>query len=131
LEFLPNSDRVAAFALIVKAVNSVDLCAFVVSSEQEEVFLVLDFVGEKENNNFETGFATVDIISQEEVVGFWGESSIFKQTKKIGELSMNISANFDWGFELKENGLLHKDFTSDLADLRNILLFDLFFSVAR
>ena len=43
-EYSPESDGVAALALIVEAVDTVDLCALVISAEQEEILWVLYFV---------------------------------------------------------------------------------------
>jgi hypothetical protein len=43
-EYLPEFNGVAALALIVETVNSVNLGTFVISSEQEEVFRIFYFV---------------------------------------------------------------------------------------
>ena len=43
-EYAPQSDRKATLALIIKAVDSVDLGTLVIASEQEKVLWVLDFV---------------------------------------------------------------------------------------
>ncbi len=45
-EGLPQLDVVAALALVVEAVDAVDGCALVVTTEDEEVLRVLDLVGE-------------------------------------------------------------------------------------
>ena len=44
LKFFPDADGVATLALVVEAVNSVNLAAFVISAEEEEVLLVFNFV---------------------------------------------------------------------------------------
>ena len=49
LELLPDADGVAALALIVKAIDSVNLTALVIAAKQEEVLLKLDLVGEEQN----------------------------------------------------------------------------------
>jgi hypothetical protein len=131
LEFFPNSNGVSTLALIVESVNSVNLGAFVVTSQEEEVLLVFNLVGKEKDNNFETSFSAVNVVSQKEVVSFGWESSIFKKTEKIGELSVDISANLNWGLEFKENRLFHEDLASNFANLRNIFLFDLFLCVTR
>ena len=43
-EYSPESDGVAALALIVEAVDTVDLCTLMVAAEQEEILWVLYFV---------------------------------------------------------------------------------------
>jgi len=45
-ESLPQLDIVSALALIVEAVDAVDRGAFVVTAKNEEIFRVLDLVGE-------------------------------------------------------------------------------------
>ena len=47
LEFFPDSDRIATLALIIEAIDAIDLTAFMVSAQQEKVLLELDFVGQK------------------------------------------------------------------------------------
>jgi hypothetical protein len=46
-ESFPQFDVVSSLALIVEAVNTVDGGALVVSSQQEEVLRVLDFVSQQ------------------------------------------------------------------------------------
>ena len=65
----PNFDTVAATAFVVKSVYAVDSGTFVVSTEDEEVFGVLDFVGEEEADYFDGLLSAVDVVSKEKVVG--------------------------------------------------------------
>jgi hypothetical protein len=37
--------------------------------------------------------ASVDIVSKEEIVGFWGEATILEQTEKIIVLAMDIATD--------------------------------------
>ena len=91
LELFPEADAVPIFALIVEAINTVDLAALVVASEEEEVFLELDFVGEQENDGLEGLLATVDVISQEKVVSLGRVPSVLKQPEQVGELTMHVT----------------------------------------
>ena len=50
LELFPDADGVAALAFVVETVDSIDLAALVISSQQEEILLKLDFVGQEEND---------------------------------------------------------------------------------
>ena len=43
-EDLPESDGISSLTFIVKAINSIDLCAFVIASQKEEVLGVFDLV---------------------------------------------------------------------------------------
>ena len=52
-EDLPEPDGIPPFALIVKAINSIDLRAFVIASQKEEVLRVLDLVAKEEANAFD------------------------------------------------------------------------------
>jgi len=47
-ESLPQLDIVATLALIIETIDSVDRCTFVISSQQEEVLGIFNFVSEKE-----------------------------------------------------------------------------------
>ena len=49
LELLPDTDGVAALALIVKAIDSVNLTTLVITSQEEEVLLEFDLVGQKQD----------------------------------------------------------------------------------
>lgn len=81
LELFPNADAVSSLALVVEAIHSVDLTALVISSQQEEVLLILYLVGQQENDGLQGLLATVHIVSQEQVVGFGREPTIFKQSQ--------------------------------------------------
>ena len=50
LELLPYADRVATLALVVEAVDAINLAALVVTSQEEEVFLELGFVGKEQDD---------------------------------------------------------------------------------
>jgi hypothetical protein len=78
LELFPDADWVAALALIVEAIDSIDLSALVVTAQQEEVLLEFDLVREQKNDCLQRILSTIDIVSKEEIIGFWGEAAIFK-----------------------------------------------------
>jgi hypothetical protein len=52
-ELLPHFDRKATTALIVKAVDSVDTRAFMITTQKKEIFWVLNLVGKKETDDFQ------------------------------------------------------------------------------
>lgn len=64
----PEPDGVATFALVIKAVDSVDLGALVVATQQKEVFGVLDLVAQEQTHCLDRLLSTVDIVTQEQVV---------------------------------------------------------------
>lgn len=92
-ECLPELDVVPPLALIVETVNSVDGGALMVTTENEEVFGVLDLVREEKADGFEGLLATVDVITEEKVVGFRREATVFEETQKIIILAVDITAN--------------------------------------
>jgi hypothetical protein len=51
--------------LIVEAVDTVDRGALVVTTEDEEVFGVLDLVGEEKADGLEGLLASVDVVAEE------------------------------------------------------------------
>lgn len=46
LEFFPHADGIATLALIVEAVNTIDLSALMVTAQQEEILLEFHLIGQ-------------------------------------------------------------------------------------
>ena len=92
-EGLPQLDVVPSLTFVVETVDTVDRGAFVVTAEDEKVLWVLDLVGEQQANGLEGLLSTVDIVSEEKVVGFWGETAVLEQTEEVVVLSMDITAD--------------------------------------
>ena len=90
-EDLPESDGVPPLAFVVKPINSIDLRALVIASQEEEVLGILHLVAEKEANAFDRLFSTVDVISEEEVVGLWWEAAILEDPEEIVVLPVHIT----------------------------------------
>jgi putative aminopeptidase FrvX len=65
----------------------------VVATQNEEVFGVLDLVSEQEADSLERLLATVDVVTEEEVVGLRGETAIFEETQEIIVLTVDVTAN--------------------------------------
>ena len=68
----------AAFALIVEAVNTVDGGALVVASQQKEVLREFNLVCKEQTHRLKGLLSSVDIVSHEEVVGIWGKPAILE-----------------------------------------------------
>jgi hypothetical protein len=90
-ERLPQLDVVAALALIVETVNSVDGSTFVVAAQDEKVLRVFDLVSQKQANYFQTLLSAIDVIAQEQVVALRREPTILEQTEKVIVLTVNIA----------------------------------------
>ena len=74
----PESDRVSAFALVIEAIDTVDLSTFVIAAQQEKVLRVLDFVAQEKANCFDRLLAAIDIVTKEQIVGLWRESAVLE-----------------------------------------------------
>ena len=92
-EGLPELDVVSALALIVESINTVDRGALVVTAENEEVFGVLDLVGKEQANSLKGLLSTVDVVTEEQVVGLRGETTVFEQTEEIVVLTVDITTD--------------------------------------
>lgn len=92
-EGLPQLNVVTALALVVEAVDSVDGGTLVVATEDEEVLGVLDLVGQEQANGLEGLLTSVDIVTEEEVVGLWREAAVLEETEQIVVLTVDIAAD--------------------------------------
>lgn len=92
---LPQLNVVATFALVVESIDTVDRGALVVATQNEEVLGVLDLVGEQEADGLKRLLATVDVITEEQVVGLRGETAVFEEAQKVVVLTVDITANLN------------------------------------
>lgn len=60
---LPQLDVVPALAFVVETVDAVNGCTFVVATQDEEVFGVLDLVGQQEADGLERLLSSVDVVT--------------------------------------------------------------------
>ena len=86
-----------------------------VSPEDVDLLGVLDLESEEQADGLDALPSPVDVVSQEEVVGFRGEAAVFEQSEHVVVLSMDVSADLDWGGHLDQHGLLH-EYGLDEAD---------------
>lgn len=92
-EGLPQLNVVTALALVVEAVDSVDGGTLVVATEDEEVLGVLDLVGQEQANGLEGLLTSVDVVTEEKVVGLWREAAVFEETEQIVVLTVDVTAD--------------------------------------
>ena len=74
----PESNGISTLAFIVETIDAVDLGALVIAPEKEEVLRVLNLVAEKKADGFNRLLSAVDVVTQEEVVCFRWEPSVFE-----------------------------------------------------
>lgn len=93
-EFSPKWYGVAPFTFIIEPIGAIDSLALMITSQEVELVWVLYLKRQQKYNHFNRLLASVNVITNEEVVfGFWWVTSIIKNTKKIGILTMNITHN--------------------------------------
>ena len=80
-ESLPKLDVVASLALVVETVDAVDGSTLVVTAENEEVLGVLDLVRQQKADGLERLLATVDVVTEEEVVGLGREATVLEESE--------------------------------------------------
>lgn len=90
---LPQLNVISSLALVVEAVDAVDRGAFVVTTEDEEVLWVFNLVRKQEADRLQRLLSSVDVVAQEQVVGFRWESTVFEESQEIVILAVDIAAN--------------------------------------
>lgn len=91
LEFFPEADTIPVLALVIETIDSINLTALVITAQQEEILLKFNLVGEKQYNSFKGLLASVNIVTEEKVVGLWWVASILKQTEQISKLTVHVT----------------------------------------
>lgn len=79
-ESLPQLNVVPPLALIVETIDTVDGRTLVVTTENEKVLGVFDLVSQKEADGLQRLLATVNVVTQEQVVGLGREATVFEKT---------------------------------------------------
>lgn len=64
--------------LIIESIDSINTSALMISSQDEKVFRVLDFIRQQQADSLKRLLASIDIITKEEVIGFGGETTVLK-----------------------------------------------------
>ena len=103
---LPQLDVVASLALVVETVDTVDGGTLVVTAKNEEVLGVLDLVRQKKADGLEGLLATVDVVTEEEVVGLGWESTVLEEAEKVVVLAVNVTTDLRSRlviFQMREN----------------------------
>lgn len=95
-----------------------------VSSQQEEVFWVLDFVCQQEAHRCYAEVASVHVVAEEKVVGFRREQSAIKVIQQVLELAVDVAENVYWWDKLQQNGLLEEDLLRSRDELSYFFFFE-------
>ena len=66
-----------------------------VAAQDEEVFGVLDLVCQQKADGLEGLLATVDVVTEEEVVGLRWEATVLEETEEVVVLAVNVTADLE------------------------------------
>lgn len=64
-----------------------------VATQDEEVFGVLDLVGQQQADGLERLLSTVDVVTEEEVVGLRGEAAVLEQPQQVVVLAVDVATD--------------------------------------
>lgn len=92
-----------------------------VAAQQEEVLRILHFVGQEQAHRGNTVMASVNVVSEEEVIRLRREHPTVKMVKKIFELTVDVAQDVYWRHQFQQNWLLHKYLFSGRNELANLL----------
>jgi hypothetical protein len=62
----------------------------------------------------------VHVVPQEEVAGLGGQASVFEQSQHVVVLSVDVSADLDWGGDREEHGLFEEDGLDDPDEAEDV-----------
>jgi hypothetical protein len=83
--------RIKERTFVIKAIYPVDACAFMVPSQDEEVFRVFDLVREEQTDRLEGLFTSVYVVAKEKVICFWREAAVFEESEEVVILTVNVT----------------------------------------
>ena len=104
-KFFPKRDGIPLLALFVKPIDLCDILAFVIPPKQKYVLWIFNFVREQKANALDRLFATIDVVSQEEVVRVGRVPCQVKKPEKVFVLSVDIAHDLDGRTELQKDWL--------------------------
>ena len=94
-ERLPHLDRTPSFAFVVEAIDTSDVGAFVITTQQEEVFWESELIAQQKQDRFKRLLSSVHIISQKQEVAVRWEAAHFEHAYQISILPVYVSYDFD------------------------------------
>lgn len=86
--------------------------SLVIASEDGNSVRETHFERDEKCDSLNRVVTTVNIVTHEEIVGFGALTSDLEQFNQIMELTVNVSANCDWGVNFAYVRLVNQDFFS-------------------
>jgi hypothetical protein len=65
----------------------------VVAAQDEEVFGILDLVGQEQADGLKRLLASIYVVTEEEVIRFGREAAVLKQAQEVIVLAVDVAAN--------------------------------------
>ena len=103
---------ILAHGLFVETVDGGDTTGLVVTSEESDAVRPLQFEAEEELEGLNGVVAAIDEITHEDVAGVGDLTALFEKLEEVMELTVDITADGDWG----AHGLHIGFFDQDLLD---------------
>lgn len=66
-----------------------------ITPQEKEILWIFDLVAQQEEDGFQTLLASIHIVAQEKIIGGRREATHFKQSDKVGILSMDVTNDLD------------------------------------
>jgi len=114
---LPQIDAIAPLALVVEAVDPANRRRLVVPPEKEKVLWILDLVCEEEADCLKTPLTTVNVVSQEKIIGLRRKPPVVEDSEQIVVLPVHISTKLEGSLQFQEHGLIDKDVPRSCAKM--------------
>jgi len=115
-EGLPRLDITPSLAFVVKAIYSRNIGTLMIAPKQEEVLRILDLVAQQEKDGFQTLLSSIDVVSEEQVVGRRWKATHLEESNEVRVLSVHVADNLDRRRQLNESWLTEEDFACSLAN---------------
>ena len=84
-------------SLIVEPVHSSNLSGFMITSEESNMCRVLEFQTKQELESFYAVVSSINEVTHEDISGVRDFTALVEEFQEIMELTMDISANGNWG----------------------------------
>ena len=106
-EFLPQRDGIPPLALVVKAIHSIDVGAFVISTQEEDMVRVFHLVGHQQAEGFDALLAAVHVVAHVKVFAVRRSSAHnIVHSKQVVVLPVKVSRDVDRRFEFEQGRLV-------------------------
>jgi len=108
-ERLPELDVVPTLAFIVETVYPVYAGTLVIATQEKEILRIFDLVRQQQTYRFQRLLPSIDVVTEEQVVGLGWETAVFEQSQQIGVLAVYVAADLKRRLQLQQDRLLQEN----------------------